>query len=336
MTHTLYDPFDKFLFDSRTCFLTGQPLESAESSTPVIPDWLMDAYALAEKPIQMLDERIVTYAQLRMPCSPAVADRIASLDERIQAAFMQGYSGVRQLGQVELFQWIGRLVYGMIFNEIQSGIRQQALVGEPLNFSQVLEHKFRYFHTMLQSLVLPMQFDEKLPFTIQVFKVDNPEDFFSYRDEINTLVFSMRMRDFGIIACLQDNGTNAIYHEDDLQQVSEQMLHPIQFEELCGRFFYSAYLFNRLPEYTVSPTPEMVYIEPMSLLDGQTKPLFDAWQTKTFGQVLENFWKPWGFTLFEIVKDPERPMSFLRDLKGNFIERAEIELPVDGMGGDPS
>lgn len=325
---SLYNPFEKFLFDTQTCFLTGAPLTSSEDRIHVIPGWLMDAYGLSERPIKMLDERIVTYGQLWVPCSSAAAGQIHQLEDRIQAAFRAGYHGVVKLEQVELFQWIGKLVYGMIFNEIQSGIRQQAMIGEPLNFSQVLVHKFRYLHTMLQSLVLPMQFDGTLPFSIHVFEVDNPDDFFSYRDEINTLVFSMRLEDFGIIACLQDNGTNGVYHEEYLKGVAGQMLHPIQFEEICGRFFYSAYLFNRLPEYAVMPTSDMVFVEPMSLLDGQTKPLFDAWQNKTFGQVLENFWKPWGFTLFEIVQNPEHPMTFLRNAEGHFIDRDEIDLPV--------
>lgn len=325
----LYDPFEKFLFDSQTCFLTGEPVDQ-DHWIPVIPLSLMDAYDLSDKPIKMLDERILTYSQLRLPCSPRAASRIGQLDEHVLAAFMTGYREVIKLDQIELFQWIGRLVYGMVFNEIQAGIRQQTMVGEPMNFSQVLVHKFRHFHTMLQSLVVPMQFDGVLPFTIHVFEVDNPPDFFSYRDEINTLVFSMRMKDFGIIACLQDNGTNGIYHEETLALVAERVLHPVQFEELCGMFFYSAYLFNRLPEYSVSATPSMVFVEPMSLLEGHTKPPFDAWQCKTFGQVLENFWKPWGFMLFEIVKNPEEPMTFLRDASGRFIDREAVGLGLEG------
>jgi hypothetical protein len=41
-----------------------------------------------------------------------------------------------------------------------------------------------------------------------------------------------------------------------------------------------------------------------------TKPLFDVWQHKVYAQVLENFWKPWGYVVFEIIKNPDEPMSF--------------------------
>lgn len=323
----LYDPFKDFRFDNKTCFLSGQPLKSADEHIQVFPHWLMRKFDLEDKPFKLLDESLTTYKQLQLPCTVAVAERIAVLDEQIERAFAAGFDKVRELDELAIFQWVGKMVYGVVFNEIQAGIRQQLRSGEPMNFSQVLAQKFRNLHRMLQSLIVPMQFDGNLPFSVVVTQVDNPEDTFNYRDEINTLVYSLRMNDFGIIVCLQDNGTNRIYHEEQLGNIGDQRLHPIQFEEICARFFYSAYLFNRLPEYTVLPTPEMTYIEPMPLADMSMRPMFDHWQVKTYGQVLENFWKPWGFTLFEIIRDPERPMSFLLDENGDMLPGSTIELP---------
>ncbi len=324
----LYNPFNDFRFDNKTCFLSGQPLESADEQIQVFPHWLMRKFDLEGKPFKLLDESLITYKQLQLPCSTGVAERIAALDAQVEQAFEAGFEQVKALDELVLFQWVGNMVYGVVFNEIQAGIRQQQRNGEPLNFSQVLAHKFRNLHRMLQSQVVPMQFDGNLPFSVVVLRVDNAVETFNYRDEINTLVYSLRMRDFGIIVCLQDNGTNRVYHEAHLRGIGSRQLHPIQFEEICARFFYSAYLFNRLPEYTILPTPEMTYIEPMALADMSMRPMFDPWQVKTYGQVLENFWKPWGFTLFEIIKDPENPMSFLADGYGNPIPAEAVALPA--------
>lgn len=327
MPKPLYNPFDDFRFDNKTCFLSGERLQSAGEQIQVFPTWLMRRFDLEDKPFKLLDESISTYKKFKLPCSVATAERIAVLEATVEAAFSAGYEAVRQLDKATLFQWIAKLVYGMVFNEIQIGVRQQAVSGEPMNFSQVLVHKFRNLHLMLQSIIRPVQFDGALPFTIAVAKVDNEAEAFSYRDEINTLVFSLRMHDFGIIACLQDNGANGIYHADWLEKVGGNTLHPIQFEELCARFFYSAYLFARLPEYTVLPTADAVYVEPMAFSDAGVKPVFDPWQVKTYGQVLENFWKPWGYTLFEIIKDPENPMSFLLDADGELRPADQLALP---------
>lgn len=327
MPTNIYNPFKDFRFDNKTCFLSGQPLQSADEQIQVFPHWLMRKFDLEDKPFKLLDESLRTYKQLQLPCAVAVAERIAKLDNDVERAFDKGYEAVSELDGMVLFQWVARMVYGVVFNEIQAGIRQQAFSGEAMNFSQVLSYKFTNLHLMLQSLIVPMRFDEGLPFSIAVAQVDNPENTFSYRDEINTLVYSLRMNNFGVIVCLQDNGANGIYHNELLGLLNGLRLHPIQFEELCARFFYSAYLFNRLPEYTVVPTPDLVYVEPMPLMDMSMKPIFDHWQVKTYGQVLENFWKPWGYTLFEVIKDPENPMSFLLDAEGKPLRSDDIELP---------
>ncbi len=319
MATELYNPFLNFTFDQKTCFLTGAPLQSADEQIQVFPMWMMRAFNLEEQPFKMLDESFSTYKKLQLPCSTEAAAAVEAIDRRVEYAMEKGYEGVKELDQLTLFQWVGKILYGVVFNEIQAGIRQAVLTGEEMNFSQALVHKFKNLHAMLQSMVRPMEFEHKNPFTVEVFHVDNAAETFLYRDEINTLVFSLRMKNFGLIATLQDNGTNGIYHEDAVALMKEQFLHPIQFEEICARYFYTAYLFNRLPEYTYMQVGEKVFVEPMPLNDWTMKPIFDPWQAKTYGQVLENFWKPWGYTLFEIIKDPEHPMSFIKDEEGKAI-----------------
>lgn len=326
MESALYNPFDNFLFDNKTCFLSGAKLEET-LFYPVFPEWIINENEIAEQVFKMLDESYRKYSDLKVPCSREVFDKLSQLDDEIFQAFQKGYQGIQAVDQVRLFQWIGKWVYGIIFSEIQAGIEQQKMSGEPMNFSQTLVHKFGNLHLMLQSVIREMEFEAVNPFSILVYQVDNPEKTYNYRDEINTLVFSLRIRDLGIIACLQDNGANAKYHQEVLDSVKGEVLHPIQFEEICARFFYSCYLFNRLPEYIITAAGDTIYIEPMSLFGSDNRPLFDYFQAKTYGQVLENFWKPWGFTLFEIIKDPEQPMSFLTDQDGNFLPKENLNLP---------
>jgi hypothetical protein len=319
MQNSLYHPFKTLQFDAKHCFLSGQALVSSEEEIGVFAPWFLQAFGLADRPFKLLDESIATYQALKVPCSSAVYEEaITPLEAEIQEAFSKGYEGLKEVSEIKLFQWIAKLLYGIIYHEIKQGIRQQRALGEPFTLSQAMAHKFENLHLMLQSLVQPISFEEPKPWSIKVFKLVQEDDFFSYRDELNTLSFSLRAHNFGIIACLQDNGTNAHYHHEVLKMCNGQTLSPAQFEELCARFFYSAYLFNRLPEYAVLPTPDTIFIEAMPLQGISSKPIFDVWDVKTYGQVLENFWKPWGFTLFEIIKDPEKPMSFLTDETGAF------------------
>lgn len=307
--------------------MSGQTLSSEEEKIQVFPTWLMSRYNLADQPFKMLDESISTYKDLKVPCSAAINEQyLEPLEAEIANAMDQGFDGVKDLEPVKLFQWAGKLLYGIVFNEMQAGIKQQHAQGQEFNISQSLIHKFSNLHLMLQSVYQTVIFEDFTPFSLFLFRVDNTPDEFVYKDEINTLTFSLRMKDFGLIICLQDNGANRNYHREILGKIEGQMLHPVQFEEFNARVFYSAYLFNRLPEYNVLPVGEETYIEAMPLHGMSSKPLFDFWQNKTYGQVLENFWKKWGFLLLEIIKDLENPMSFLLDTEGNFIDARSIEL----------
>jgi hypothetical protein len=322
-----YAPFETSNFSNKTCFLTGQPLNSEEEKIQVFPQWLMSLYDLEEKPFKLLDESMATYKDIKLPCSATVNEvYLEPLEAEISTAFNGGYDALKDLDELKLFQWAGKLLYGIIFNEIQAGIRQQFAQGEEFNISQSIIHKFSNLHLMLQSINLPVFFEDFKPYSIFLFRVDNNEQEFGYRDEINTLTFSLRIKDFGLIICFQDNGANQQYHREILDKINNQVLHPIQFEEFSGRVFYSAYLFNRLPEYNLLPVAEELYIEAMPLRGMSSKPMFDHWQNKIYGQVLENFWKNWGFLLLEIIKNPEEPMSFLFDADGNFVNSASIGL----------
>jgi hypothetical protein len=327
MSAKLYQPFEKFNFSNNNCFLTGKQLQSPEEKVQVFPAWLMSRYNLHDQPFKLLDESMATYKDLKIPCATHVNEQyLEPLEAEVAQAFDGGFEGVKAIDELKLFQWSGKLLYGIIFNEIQAAIRQSHAQGEEFNISQSIIHKFSNLHLMLQGLNLPLVLDGFKPFSIFLFKVNNPENEFAYRDEINTLTFSIRLKDFGLIISLQDNGANRRYHSHILSKIEGQTLHPIQFEEFCGRIFYSAYLFNRLPEYNILPVGDEIYIEAMSLKGMSVKPLFDDWLGKTYGQVLENFWKRWGFLLLEIIKNPEHPMSFLVDKDDNFIPAESIEL----------
>jgi hypothetical protein len=327
MSAKLYQPLQSLNFSNNKCFLTGGALTSSEEKISVFPAWLMSRYDLQDQPFKLLDESMATYKDLKIPCAAHVNEQyLEPLEAEVAAAFDGGFDGVKAIEPMRLFQWAGKLLYGIIFNELQAAIRQSHAQGDDFNMSQSIIHKFGNLHMMLQSLNLPLVFEEFRPFSLFLFKVNNPENEFAYRDEVNTLTFSIRLKDFGLIISLQDNGANRKYHNQILQKIEGNTLHPIQFEEFCGRVFYSAYLFNRLPEYNVLSVGDEIYIEAMSLKGMSMKPLFDDWIGKTYGQVLENFWKRWGFLLFEIIKNPERPMSFLVDKEDNFIPAESIAL----------
>lgn len=311
MNTGLYNPFQNFDFLYKKCFLSGNTFNSSVIQVPLIPEWLLiQAGLTGEEQIQFLDESIRSYNTLVIPVNSEVNEQFLNpLENRIKQAFTKGYAGVSTLTELEIFNWIGKFLYGFVYIEMHSALRKE-MTADGLNMSQSLMMKFANLNFMLQNLYTSIEFEDFTPWSITVVKLENEETPFSFRDEINTLTFSLKLKDFGIVACLQDNGTNKRFHQEIISEISDKALTAEQFEELTARFYYSAYLFNRLPEYTIMPVEGTTYFEAMPLRGNMSKPLFDVWQHKVYAQVLENFWKPWGYVQFEIIKDPNNPMSF--------------------------
>lgn len=322
MNSTIYQPFKNFDFKYKNCFLSGDTFKSPVEEINILPSWLLEvANFSGEEQIKLLDESVRSYNSLKVPCNTEVlAHFIQPLEEKIAAAFSIGYDAVSKLDEEDLFKWIGKFMYSLIYVEMNAAVRLQQISSDGVNMSQGLMHKFGNLNTMIQSIYLDVVYEDFCPWSIVVVPLEDQDTGFSFRDEINTLTFSLKLKNFGIIACLQDNGTNKKFHQEILDQIGKSPLSAPQFEEICARFYYSAYLFNRLPEYAIMPVEGSIYIDAMPLRGTLNKPLFDHWQHKTYAQVLQDFWKPWGHTLFEIIKDPTNPMSY-------FVPPA---LPVTG------
>ena len=142
-----------------------------------------------------------------------------------------------------------------------------------------------------------IEFKGANPWTIRVVKIKYSKDVFNYKDGTNNLDFTLGMNDFGIVACLQDNGKNGIYHKDTIDKIADKTLHPIQFEELCGRFIYSNYLLKNSYQYKINQMEDSIHVEAVPLSEHNEKDLFFIWDDNMYGQVLSNYWKPWGITI---------------------------------------
>ncbi len=292
------------------------------------PEWIMERYSLHDKNLTMLAENIVKYASIKMPCAPPVIEKMNALEVEIQAAFEAGYDAVKEIPEKKLFQWMAKLMYGVLYNDITHGINHLRGKDETFSLSPLLTKKFSNLHLMLQSMIRPMEYKNFTPWSISILKLNYSKDVFNYKDESKNINFSLGMNGFGIIACLQDNGENKKNHQDLLEKIGETTLHAIQFEEVCARFLYSNYLLNTSTDYSFDTSEKVTIVESIPLPAENDAPLFRKWEDKTFSQVLANYWAPWGFTSQDIYSFPDSPVSYLIDDYTNaFIKPETITLP---------
>jgi hypothetical protein len=323
MSQPLFNPFKDLVLNEHFCFLSG---DLTNENITVFPEWLMDHFKLGDEKIEMMDkEKSYKYSDVKLPCTPEVKEAIEALDIKVHNAYEKGFKGMAALDQEVLFQWTGRMVYGLLYYELLYEKDRMLAKGEELVLSATLKKRFGYFHLMLQSIIKPISFIGKKPWSIAVFPLKYSSDILSYRDDPINLMFSFGVNGFGFIACLQDNGVIGEKQKDLLDKMEGHVLHPIQFEELFARFHYSDYILQYSPEYKIKNEDNRITME---IETGGKQPLFGLWNNDIFSQLLSNYWQVYGIEKEEILRFQKPPISFIENPYSNeFINPESIELP---------
>ena len=326
MALTLFNPFEDLIFGEQFCFLTGAL--TTEKMT-VFPNWLMQHFKFDTDRIEMMDKsKAYIYSDLQLPCAPHVKKAFEELDEKIQEAYQKGYAGMAALDDHSLFLWTGRMVYGLLYYEMQYESNRMLKMGKDFNLSPMLRERFGNFHLMLQSIVEPITFSGQKPWSIAVFPLKYSADIFSYRDDAVNLLFSFGVNGFGYIACLQDNGAIGEKQHEILEKMKGHVLHPVQFEELYARFHYSDYILQYKPEYKIEYHENRITIEALPMVANAGRPLFGFWDQDLFAQLLSNYWQVYGIRKEDIIKFQKPFLSFLEHpYTTEFINPESITLP---------
>jgi hypothetical protein len=328
MNQPPYNPFALLSFQDDKCFLTGKDLaENEVHFIPVFPQWLIARYHLEEATMAMLEWNRMKYTDMKLPASLAVANAIQQLDATTQAAFEAGYDAVKKLPELVLFQWMARIMYGVLYQDFTYSMRRHATAGTPLKVSPLMQQKLKNLLFMLQSLVRPIAFDGFTPWSMQCHKVNVSKDVFNYKDETHKLNFCLGMNGFGLVACLQDHGNVAAFNQDVLTTIADKTLHPAQFEELYARFMYTNYLLREFPDYLLTEEDDGTLLFSLPDFLQKDQPLFAPWKDEIYAQVLANMWEPWGIPIKQIYSFPNSPISYLIDENTHqFIRPETIRL----------
>jgi len=312
-----YDPFDGMRFGPDTCFLSGQPVGLLDT-VPVFAEWLQVRYGLAQRPIQLLDQRTVTYQDLRLPVSPAARQRIEALEAQVEAASLAGPAALRALGDDTLFLWMGKMFYGIFITELLNEFDPLIKPKYPLAENAALVRRFQAFFQLLQGLRVPTEYADFVPGSVFVLEADAAEDVtpFEYDDDLNTLVFSIKLDKAVLVACLVDIGLIGQAMRK-VYQDAQRPLHPVQIAEFKARVYYAAHLLHVVPDiYPRHPRPGDTQLVYDALLDDVTGALFNPWENSAYTQALAEMWQRWNITLADVVAKPAEPMTLLYDEAG--------------------
>lgn len=329
MALNLFNPFKEMIFDDYFCFLSG---DLTTDKIKIFPEWLIDHFKFGDEKIRLMENtkvREVPYKELEIPCSPRVKSAFERIDEQFREAYKGGYEAMKELDELLLFQWSGRIVYGLLYLEMMGEWQHNQVTGKQFDFSIKLRDRLGKFHHMMQSLIEPITFGERKPWSIIIFPLKYSADLLSFRDDVINLLFQFGVNGFGFIVCFQDNGIIKETEKELIDKMQGYVLHPVQFEELYARFHYRADLLQYTPQHRLQVEDDKIEIEslPVEQTDPEL-PLFGWWTDDFYARLLSNYWQVYGIEKGDILGFQKPFLSYLENQYNfEFIDPETIDLP---------
>ena len=312
---SMLEPFDKSVFSENRCFLCGIQL-TVENNTGehVFPQWLLHKYSLWDRTITLLNQTSIPYRNLKIPCCfPCNSGRLSELENEIKTAVENGPKSVAQLDKLRLYQWMGKIFFGLLFRELSLFIDRSKPEFGSITTPELLQ-EYLSLHDFIQSIVKPIEFKEFFPGSIFIFEVEEFPGFdkFDFSDNIFGMALCIRLGNIGIVACLKDDEQLSDFFAETYQAVKDVRLHPIQYDEFCALVFYRSCSMVRDGKYVSVTSPEngttIVKLPGFSLA-----PVFSDWNYEIFARFLEKFWVKWGISIDEIFIPPNSIRTYLGD-----------------------
>ena len=135
------------------CFLCGgQVDDSNDTKEHVFPKWLLKRFDLWNEPLTLLNGTTIKYRQLVIPCcQPCNNQHLSILENRVQQAFALGVEAVGALASSDLYLWMVKIYYGLLFRNLTLPLDRRIAEVGPIVTPEDLS-RFRFLHLMLQGI----------------------------------------------------------------------------------------------------------------------------------------------------------------------------------------
>lgn len=320
----------KRTFGFSTCFLCGRRLdEKNRANEHVIPKWIQKKFKLANQQLRLLNGTTIPYRQLTIPCCYICNNRLLQpIEKKMSSAVDQGAKSVRAMDPQDVFIWLGKMFYGLLYRELfLPWDRSGKIKGQII--SKGLLKQYEMHHLFLQSVRVPMRFEGFFPASILVVSTQEPHDprfGWDFRDELRTMCIGCRIGKVGILGILQDGGAQKQFFP--LLKLAGRNLHPIQFLEVTAQVTYKAMLMNRVPKYVIIDSePKRVIQTPLQGFSA--KPIFDDWNQEHYAQVLCQIT---GVPVGRLFRPPDQVLTWLRNPDGSSRRMPFKKVPIQ-FGG---
>lgn len=246
------------------CFICGVGIPDGSpdrTEEHVFPQWLLERASLRASFVRTLTRQRIPYRRVKVPCCEKCnREDFSAIERRVRNAFVGGISAVRQLERRDLFLWLGKIYYGLIYADSLRALDPSRQLGDRLvPIDHLKEQRFHHFLLQAASGAVTWQPSEPGPASFLIYQCQTgpePEMNFDYGDDLFLPLLSLRVGEVGIICVLQDQGEMETISEPRLDAARTLCLHPTQFREVFAMVRYLAREYWQNQKHTIVWGPD--------------------------------------------------------------------------------
>ena len=261
----------------------------------VIPKWLQRKFSLRDERIGLLNQTLISYRQLTIPCCDRCNNEFLSdIEQEVQSIVNRGdiFSDSEQL---TIARWMAKILVGILVKETALLLdRKNPSLGNivPAHWIEDLHHG----HLVLQSARKPTIFNclhSPFPFSTYWYRIkyEEEEPQFDLSTNILGQSIAMRMGRLGTIF-VNDGGLQMEIDPKGPFALLGAEISPIQFSELYSRVHYKSSLRRATHLYLNSEDDtkfvfNQLNVQPyrnVYLPDGKMK-IFEQWDEESFSYI---------------------------------------------------
>jgi hypothetical protein len=318
--------FDALRLGDDNCFLCGAVLETGKTREHVFPGWLQHRHNLWDEELTLLNGTHIRYAQLTIPCCKACnSGPLSAMENRVRTATEAGYAEAVKLEPLIIYQWLGKIFYGILRKELSLLHDRRIKDGPTIVPASILEG-FSTLHLFLQSIRQPYEFPDGEPFSALVVNLhpNARHGEYNFRDSLQLMTVSLRTKEVGFIVALQDAGLIAATYGKYVQQVAGRKITLIQFDELYAKCVYQVTRLNRTPKFITATNKDpgvVTQVHMMPIMGLSSKPPCDEWvQAEYFDVLADMLQQSYPYlNIDEMFVPPNLVMTWMADPEGKLL-----------------
>ncbi|MFI5410041.1 hypothetical protein [Kaistia sp. UC242_56] len=278
----------------RCCFACGGPPSTGQGEH-VIPKWLQRKFSLHDERLGLLNQTLIPYRHLTVPCcTPCNTGFLSEIERKVQSIVDRGEIGSDD-EQLAIARWMAKILIGILVLETALLLdRKNPSLGSivPVDWIQELHH----CHLILQSARKPTIFNclhSPFPFSAYWYKIEYQENEFPFDLSTNIIgqSIAMRLGCLGIVL-INDGGLQMEVGPKGPFDLLGSTVSETQFSELYARIHYKSSLRDATHFYINSESPTSIIINQetvrpytSTLLPGGEIKIFRPWDETTFSYI---------------------------------------------------